>query len=245
MNPELYLADLEAKPAALAALASALETGAPVRRDPGRHPAGGLPRHGQLPIRRPGGRAAPAGGGRRRRGRVRLGHRVLPGDSGHPGRRDLRHRRQQGDPRRGRPLPLPVLRARPDQQARLHDHRGRRPGGPHGRGRGARRRVLPDLPAHRSACSWPCRTTSPPPRPACSTAPSPCRARPCPGIRARVNVPRLDVPGLLRRTAEATADLLDRRGEWLRAGDEPARRARTASTRSPPPNACPPPSSPP
>jgi glucosamine--fructose-6-phosphate aminotransferase (isomerizing) len=30
-----------------------------------------------------------------------------------------------------------------------------------------------------------------------------------------VNVPRLDVPGLLRRTAEATTDLLDRRGEWL------------------------------
>lgn len=30
-----------------------------------------------------------------------------------------------------------------------------------------------------------------------------------------VNGPRLDVPGLLRRTAEATADLLDRRGEWL------------------------------
>ena len=29
MNPELYLADLEAKPAALAALASALETGDP------------------------------------------------------------------------------------------------------------------------------------------------------------------------------------------------------------------------
>ncbi|SNS65479.1 SIS domain-containing protein [Streptosporangium subroseum] len=30
-----------------------------------------------------------------------------------------------------------------------------------------------------------------------------------------VNGPRLDVPGLLRRTAEATTDLLDRRGEWL------------------------------
>ena len=30
-----------------------------------------------------------------------------------------------------------------------------------------------------------------------------------------LGVPRLDVPGLLRRTAEATADLLDRRGEWL------------------------------
>ena len=37
-----------------------------------------------------------------------------------------------------------------------------------------------------------------------------------PGVNVPgVNVPRLDVPGLLRRTAEATADLLDRRGEWL------------------------------
>jgi fructoselysine-6-P-deglycase FrlB-like protein len=30
-----------------------------------------------------------------------------------------------------------------------------------------------------------------------------------------LDAPRLDVPALLRRTAEATTDLLDRRGEWL------------------------------
>ncbi|MEV6867121.1 SIS domain-containing protein [Streptosporangium subroseum] len=37
-----------------------------------------------------------------------------------------------------------------------------------------------------------------------------------PGVNGpSVNGPRLDVPGLLRRTAEATTDLLDRRGEWL------------------------------
>jgi glucosamine--fructose-6-phosphate aminotransferase (isomerizing) len=35
-----------------------------------------------------------------------------------------------------------------------------------------------------------------------------------PGLDA-LDVPRLDVPGLLCRTAEATTDLLDRRGEWL------------------------------
>ena len=73
MNPELYLADLEAKPAALADLAETLASRRPLRGAARRCPTGAVPGHGQLPLRRRRGRAAPARRGHRRLRRVRLG----------------------------------------------------------------------------------------------------------------------------------------------------------------------------
>ena len=216
VNPELYLADLEAKPEALAALASALETGDPFDGIPA-----GIRRVVFLGMgsSRYAARVAalrPAA----RRAWTPWPSTPRPAASypapGHPRRRDLRHRRQ---------------RETLDAVAR---HRGRsfvlaltnRPGSAVTEGADL---VVPMV-AGEERGGVACRTFQH--TLAC-----------CSPWRRLTGAGRRTCPPF-GRAAEATADLLDRRGEWLEAAMS-LLDGRTASTRSPPPNACPRPSSPP